>query len=104
MPSSLSAKRSDRCRTIASSAHAKTIQFVVAVSSENTKGHPIRWCLATRADGGLPSSVGFGLLELLWIGSTLTPYICIRRGRIDLHRCIDSTGDRAQSFPASNNP
>jgi len=42
--------------------------------------------LATMADGGLPSSIGFGMLGVLWIGSTATAYICIRRGRIDLHR------------------
>jgi len=42
--------------------------------------------LATMADGGLPSSVGFGMLGVLWIGSTVTAYICIRRQRVDLHR------------------
>jgi uncharacterized membrane protein len=42
--------------------------------------------LAPLADGGLPSSVGFGMLGTLWIGSTVTAYICIRRHRIDLHR------------------
>jgi uncharacterized membrane protein len=42
--------------------------------------------LATLADGGLPSTVGFGLLGILWIGSTVTAYIYVRRGRIDLHR------------------
>ncbi len=42
--------------------------------------------LATMADGGLPSSIGFGMLGVLWIGSTVTAYICIRRRRVDLHR------------------
>ncbi|HWX80566.1 MAG TPA: DUF2306 domain-containing protein [Steroidobacteraceae bacterium] len=42
--------------------------------------------LATMADGGLPSSIGFGTLGVLWIGSTATAYICIRRRRVDLHR------------------
>jgi uncharacterized membrane protein len=42
--------------------------------------------LATMADGGLPSSMGFGMLGVLWIGSTVTAYIYIRRRRIDLHR------------------
>lgn len=42
--------------------------------------------LATMADGGLPSSIGFGMLGVLWIGSTATAYICIRRRRVDLHR------------------
>jgi hypothetical protein len=41
--------------------------------------------LATMADGGLPSSLGFGTLGVLWIGSTATAYICIRRRRVDLH-------------------
>jgi hypothetical protein len=42
--------------------------------------------LASMADGGLPSSIGFGMLGILWIGSTVTAYICIRRRRIELHR------------------
>jgi Predicted membrane protein (DUF2306) len=42
--------------------------------------------LATMADGGLPSSIGFGMLGILWIGSTVTAYLCARRRRIDLHR------------------
>jgi uncharacterized membrane protein len=42
--------------------------------------------LATIADGGIPSTVGFGLLAILWIASTITGYVCIRRGRVDLHR------------------
>jgi hypothetical protein len=42
--------------------------------------------LATMANGGLPSSFGFGMLGVLWIGSTVTAYICARRRRIDLHR------------------
>jgi uncharacterized membrane protein len=42
--------------------------------------------LATMADGGLPSSIGFGLLGILWIGATVTAYVWIRRRRIDLHR------------------
>lgn len=42
--------------------------------------------LATMADGGLPASMGFGMLGVLWIGSTVTAYIFIRRRRIDLHR------------------
>jgi len=42
--------------------------------------------LATMADGGLPSTIGFGLLAILWIGSTTMAYLCIRRGRVDLHR------------------
>jgi Predicted membrane protein (DUF2306) len=42
--------------------------------------------LASMADGGLPSTLGFGMLGVLWIGSTATAYICIRRRRIELHR------------------
>ena len=42
--------------------------------------------LATMADGGLPSTIGFGLLATLWVGSTTMAYVCIRRGRVDLHR------------------
>jgi len=42
--------------------------------------------LAAMADGGLPSGIGFGLLGILWIGSTVTAYLCARRRRIDLHR------------------
>jgi hypothetical protein len=42
--------------------------------------------LATMADGGIPSSIGFGALGILWIGSTVTAYLCARRRRIDLHR------------------
>jgi hypothetical protein len=42
--------------------------------------------LATMADGGLPAGMGFGMLGVLWIGSTVTAYIFIRRRRIDLHR------------------
>jgi hypothetical protein len=38
------------------------------------------------AYGGLPSSIGFGLLAILWVSSTMTAYVCIRRGRVDLHR------------------
>jgi uncharacterized membrane protein len=42
--------------------------------------------LATMADGGLPSTIGFGLLAILWISSTTIAYVCIRRGRVNLHR------------------
>ena len=42
--------------------------------------------LAPMADGGLPASIGFAMLGVLWIGSTVTAYICARGRRIDRHR------------------
>jgi hypothetical protein len=42
--------------------------------------------LAMRADGGLAARLGFGMLAVLWLGSTGTAYIHIRNRRIELHR------------------
>lgn len=42
--------------------------------------------MAPYATGGRLVSSAFNLLNLLWIGLTLTAYIQIRRRRIDLHR------------------
>jgi uncharacterized membrane protein len=56
--------------------------YVIAVLAAGGAG----LYLATMAYGGLPSSIGFGLLAILWVSSTMTAYVCIRRGRVDLHR------------------
>jgi uncharacterized membrane protein len=56
--------------------------YVIAVLVGGSAG----LMLATMADGGIPSSIGFGALGILWIGATVTAYLCARRRRIDLHR------------------
>lgn len=55
--------------------------YVIAVFAAGGAG----LCLATMADGGLPSTIGFGLLAILWVSSTAMGYARIRRGRADLH-------------------
>ena len=42
--------------------------------------------VALEATGGLVSSLGFGMLALLWLGTTLKGYADIRRGRVEAHR------------------
>jgi hypothetical protein len=42
--------------------------------------------LSMRADGGLAARLGFGMLAVLWLGSTGAAYIHIRNRRIELHR------------------
>jgi uncharacterized membrane protein len=42
--------------------------------------------LATMSQGGLPAHVGFGLLAVLWIGTTAQAYRCIRAGDQQAHR------------------
>jgi uncharacterized membrane protein len=42
--------------------------------------------LATKSQGGLPTHVGFGLLALLWLGSTGMAYRRIRAGDQAAHR------------------
>lgn len=42
--------------------------------------------LAGGAKTGLPSTIGFGLLALLWLVTTGQAYVCARGGRIAAHR------------------
>jgi hypothetical protein len=42
--------------------------------------------LSMRADGGLATRLGFGMLAVLWLGSTGAAYVHIRNRRIELHR------------------
>lgn len=42
--------------------------------------------LATMSQGGLPTHIGFGLLAVLWLGTTATAYRHIRAGQQVAHR------------------
>ena len=42
--------------------------------------------LATMSQGGLPTHIGFGLLAVLWLGTTATAYRHIRAGQQVSHR------------------
>jgi len=44
------------------------------------------FALATRSQGGLVTHVGFGLLAILWFGTTAAAYFSIRRGDQVSHR------------------
>ncbi|MGE5815635.1 MAG: DUF2306 domain-containing protein, partial [Acidobacteriota bacterium] len=49
-------------------------------------GGAAAFALATISQGGLPAHVGFGLLSLLWLGSTGMAYRMIRCGDATSHR------------------
>lgn len=42
--------------------------------------------LARNSFGGLVTHFGFGLMAVLWLGTTMTAYVHIRRGDIQTHR------------------
>jgi len=42
--------------------------------------------MATTAFGGLPTRIGFSLLDLLWLTTGVIAYLHIRRGRVQTHR------------------
>ncbi len=56
--------------------------YVIAVLA----GSIAAFALATMSQGGLPTHVGFGLLAVLWLGTTATAYRHIRAGQQVSHR------------------
>ncbi len=56
--------------------------YVIAVCCGGAAG----FALATVSEGGLPAHAGFGLLAVLWVGTTGAGYSRIRRGDRAAHR------------------
>lgn len=56
--------------------------YVIAVCV----GGSAAFVMALQSTGGLPSHFGFGMLAVLWVGSTLMAYFHIRAGRVAQHR------------------
>jgi len=56
--------------------------YVIAVLA----GSIAAFALATMSQGGLPTHIGFGLLAVLWLGTTATAYRHIRAGQQVSHR------------------
>jgi uncharacterized membrane protein len=56
--------------------------YVVAVCT----GGSAAFVMALQSTGGLPAHFGFGLLAVLWVGSTLKAWLHIRAKRVALHR------------------
>lgn len=56
--------------------------YVIAVLA----GGAAAFALALNSPMGFPAQLGFGLLAVLWIGSTLTAWWCARRRCFDRHR------------------
>lgn len=42
--------------------------------------------LAPTSTGGVTAHFGFGMLALLWLGSTVAAWVTVRRGEYDVHR------------------
>lgn len=56
--------------------------YVIAVLLSGSGG----LYLSFYATGGLVASLGFGTMAILWLGTTLTAFITIKRGQIDAHQ------------------
>lgn len=56
--------------------------YVLAIVIGSVSG----FMMALKAFGGLASNTGFGLLAVLWLGTTLKAYQHIRNGNLALHR------------------
>ncbi|HEX8890765.1 MAG TPA: DUF2306 domain-containing protein [Pyrinomonadaceae bacterium] len=56
--------------------------YLVAVLTGGSAG----LIMAVTAFGGLPTRIGFTLLDLLWLTTGVTAYLHIRRGRVQAHR------------------